>query len=257
MVARLAASAAGGKMAKTLALSYGAPSAARGIAIFFDTQFEVMQASSNTMVAQSGRVLQAAAYGYGIGYITPVAIMAAGQLILGNPLSAIGTVGSAAILSNPIAATCAAAGALFYGYGALTNEERAVLIESIADGLGVGRQLIASIIDFVIGEMKKALDSDTLAELKAAVAEYAALLGCSIADITRALMDRVHVGLGHAYDGAVYIGQGASEALAVVAASGTAIAGKARDQIAGLRSAKDAPDEPLALAADDPDKTAS
>lgn len=250
MVAILASSALAGGIGKALALSYGAPLAARGIQSFFNSQFETMKASDNAMVSQSGRVLEATAFGYGIGYVTPVAIIAAGQLILGNPLGAVGTVGSAIILSNPIAATCAAAGALIYGYSALTDYERERLLESIADGLEVGKQLIASIIDFFIGEMHKALDSNALAQLKAEVAKYAIALGGSIADVTRALIDRVQVGLGHAYDGAAYLGQGAGEALAAVAASGSAIAGSTIDQIAGLMgrqpAVKSIEDQPVA-----------
>ena len=234
MVALLAAPAVAGGVGKAVAMAYGAPVAARGIATFFDTQFQTMKASDNAIVEQTGRILEAATLGYGIGYIAPVAIIAAGQLILGNPLGAIGTVGSAAILANPIAATCAAAGALYYGYAAMTNAERTQLIESLAQGLKVGTQLVLSILDFFLTEMKKALSSDMLSELKASVAEYAATFGNGIADITRTVADKLQMGLSQAYDGAIYLRQNAGEALASAAVSGSALAGKAFDQLSGM-----------------------
>lgn len=259
MVALLAGPIIGGSVVKGLAIAYGAPAAASGIQKFFGTQFQGMKAPDNMMVAQSGRILEATVAGYGIGYVTPVAIMAAGHLILGNPLSALGTIGSAAILSNPIAATCAAAGALFYGYAALTESERAQLIASIASGLAVGEQLIRSIIEFFIAEMKKALDADALAQLKARVAEYALAFGSNIAEVTRALVDRVQVGFGNAYDGVVQLGQGASGAMLSAATSGSAFAGKAIDQITALvvtqGSRKEEPEGSSANPADAASKT--
>lgn len=248
MVALLAGPALAGGVGKAVAIAYGAPLAAREITSFFNTQFHTMKASDNDMVAQTGRVLEATSLGYGVGYIGSVAIIAAGQLILGNPLGAVGTVGSAAILANPIAATCAAAGAIYYGYSALSEDERTELLESVAHGLAVGTQLIRSIIEYFIAEMKKALTSDTLTELKAMVAEYAATFGSNIADITRTLVDKVQSSLGQAYDGAIHIGQSAGGALAAAATSGTALAGKTFGQISNLISGQPAAtEEPVAI----------
>ena len=80
---------------------------------FLDKHIEEMKGSDNPTISRTGRVLEMAKYGFGIGYISSVTIIAVGQLLLGNTLGAVTTVASAAVLSNPIAMTCAAIGAIY------------------------------------------------------------------------------------------------------------------------------------------------
>ena len=73
-----------------------------------DQLLETMKQSENSTVSRTASVIEGAKYGFGIGYITPVIVLAVGQLILGNPLAAAGAVASAAVFTNPIAMTCGA-----------------------------------------------------------------------------------------------------------------------------------------------------
>jgi len=83
---------------------------------FIDDHISQMKTSENDTIAKTGRVIEMAKFGFGLGYMSSVAIIAVGQLILGNPLNAVGTVATAATLTNPIAMTCAAVGAIYYGW---------------------------------------------------------------------------------------------------------------------------------------------
>ena len=202
---------AGGKMAANLAMSYGAKQVgSKALASFFDTHVGGMRKSENEMIARTSRVLEAALVGYGIGYIAPVAIISAGQLILGNPLAAAKVVGTAVILSNPMAATCAAVGALYYGYNALTEPEREQFLRTLEHGLDVGKELIVSLIGFAERLLTQFLNSETLKRLKDMVGEYASIFGKSVADITGSVSDRVvlaaHKASAAAYETAESVG---------------------------------------------------
>lgn len=72
---------------------------------FIDDHIETLKASDNPLIASTGRVLEGAKYGFGVGYMSSVAIIAVGQFLLGNTLAAVGTVLTAATLTNPIAMT--------------------------------------------------------------------------------------------------------------------------------------------------------
>ena len=74
-----------------------------------------MQESENITVSRTGKVLEGAKFGFGLGYAAPIIAIATGQMLLGNPLSVITTVATAATISNPIAMTCASIGAIYYG----------------------------------------------------------------------------------------------------------------------------------------------
>ena len=150
-----------------------------------------MKGSDNLTISRTGRVLEAAKTGFGIGYLTPVVIIATGQLILGNSLSAVTTVATAATLTNPIAMTCAATGAIFYGWWALSDQERNELLEKLSDGLQVGVELIKSAIGFVIDKMKELFETKHLNELKNYICDAAGLFGKTLGDITNKLSDKV------------------------------------------------------------------
>ena len=157
---------------------------------FLDRHIADLQASDNPTVARTGRVMMAAKAGFGIGYITSVVVIATGQLLLGNTLSAtLGTVLTAVTLTNPIAMTCAAIGAIYYGWNALSDQERNDIIEKLTNDLKVGAELIKSLIRFVVDKTKEFLSSENLKEIKVFVANAAAGFGKSLGDITKKMAD--------------------------------------------------------------------
>jgi hypothetical protein len=163
---------------------------------FINEHIDNLKLSENHVVSSTGRVLEGAKFGFGLGYLSSVAIIAVGQLILGNNLivgavSAIGTVGSAAILANPVAMTCGAIGAICYGWAALTEQEKDVILTRIQTGLEVGMELIKSLIGFVTKKMAEFLDSKQYEELKEFVKNQAAKFGKSLFDITKSASDLV------------------------------------------------------------------
>ena len=147
----------------------------------------------NPTLASTGRVLEAAKFGFGLGYMSSMAIIAAGQLLLGNPLLAAGAVATGVTLSNPMAMTCAAVGAIYYGWGALSDAERASILERLAVGLEMGIELLKSLIDFVVRKVKEGFSSKQLTEFKAFIKTQAAQFGTSLYDVTHAVGDLVRV----------------------------------------------------------------
>ena len=145
--------------AKAVAGLYGI---ATDINDHLNRHIEDMKSSNNATVSRTGRVLEMAKFGFGIGYLSSVTIIAVGQFLLGNTLAAVTTVATAATLSNPIAMTCAAVGAIIYGWGALDDQEKNDILARLANGLEIGVELIKSVIAFVIATAKEVLDSKTL-----------------------------------------------------------------------------------------------
>jgi hypothetical protein len=62
-------------MAKSIMALYGVVSDLNG---FLNDHIEKMAASENATIARTGRVIQGAKFGFGIGYIVPVAVIAVG-----------------------------------------------------------------------------------------------------------------------------------------------------------------------------------
>jgi len=166
-------------------------SVSKSIDDFIDEHIEKMKEAQNPTVSRTGRVLEMAKYGFGIGYITPVIIIAGGQLILGNSLAAITTVATAATLSNPIAMTCAAIGAIYYGWNALSDQEKSEMLEKLSQGLEIGIELIKSVIRFVIDKTKEIWNSENLAEIKKNISSAAAVFGKTLGDVTHKISDVV------------------------------------------------------------------
>lgn len=48
-----------------------------------------MKQSANVTISRTGKVLEGAKSGFAIGYVTPLAVIAVGQFILGNPLTVV------------------------------------------------------------------------------------------------------------------------------------------------------------------------
>ena len=173
-------------MAKAVQSLY---SMAGDINTYLDKHIEEMSASENPTIARSGRVMSMAKYGFGIGYITPVIVISAGQLLLGNTMAAIGTVATAATLTHPSAMTFAAIGAIYYGWGALSNIERNEILEKLSKGLEIGIALITAIVDFVVGKTKELLSSKNFEEMKKLISSAAAVFGKTLGDVTHKLAD--------------------------------------------------------------------
>ena len=151
-----------------------------------------MKQSKNVTIARTGKVLEGAKLGFAIGYVTPLAVIAVGQFILGNPLTAVAA--AATMTCSPIAMTCAAVGAIIYGWNALTPYEREDTLEQISKGLEVGIELIKSIIGFVIERTKAILSSENIEELKKYIGSVAATFGKSLSDVTHKVTDIVSDG---------------------------------------------------------------
>ena len=161
---------------------------------FIDEHLETLKVSDNLLVASTGRVLQAAKYGFGLGYISSVSIIAVGQYLLGNTLAAVATVATAAVLSNPVAMTCAALGAIYYGWNALSEKEREQLLEKLSGGLSIGVELIRSLVEFVIRKSRDLMTPGQLDAFKEFVKSQAALFGKSLFDVTRRVGDLIKDG---------------------------------------------------------------
>lgn len=164
---------------------------ARGVDEGIADVIDSMKGSENSAVSRTGAVLEGAKFGFGIGYITPVIVIAVGQLILGNPLSAVWTGVTAITLSNPIAMTCGAIGAIYYGWQALSNDERNAILLRLMEAFNVGVELIKAMVNFITTTMKELLSAENLAEVKKFLVDAATTFGKSMSDITHAVVDGV------------------------------------------------------------------
>jgi hypothetical protein len=154
---------------------------------FLDKHIEEMKNSQTPTVSRTGRILEAAKFGFGVGYVTPIAAIAVGQLLLGNPLAAAGSVFTTA--TNPIAMTCAAMGAIYYGWGALTDQEREEILERVGRGLEVGVEFIRAVIAFIITKIKEWLSPENLAEIRRYITKAASEFGRTLGDVTGKVSD--------------------------------------------------------------------
>lgn len=158
---------------------------------FLDKHIQEMKKSDNPTVERSGRVLEAAKYGFGIGYTSSIIIIAAGQLLLGNPLTTVVvTAAQAVTLSNPVAMTCAALGALMYGYAALSQKERDELLLKLSNGLEVGIEFIKSVIKFVIKAANDFLGSEYVVAIKSFIKDKAIVFGKRLGQVTGSYKDK-------------------------------------------------------------------
>lgn len=158
---------------------------------YINKHIDNMKNSDNPTISRTGRVLEGAKFGFGIGYITPVVVISVGQLLCGFKLAAVKTVVTAGALSNPVAMTCAALGAIYYGWNALSEQEKQETIEVIEADIKIGAELIKSIIQFVIKKTTDLLSSDNILELKKFVTESAQSFGRTLGDVTGAIKDKM------------------------------------------------------------------
>ena len=154
---------------------------------YIDNHIVELKGSANQTMASTGRVLEGAKFGFGIGFMSYMTIVATGQLILGNELGAAVTVVSAPV--NPLAMSCAAVGAIYYGWGALSIQEQEAMLDRLSKGLELGLELIRAIIGFVIKTLKNLMSSKRLVEFKQDIESQAALFGKSLYNVTHQMAD--------------------------------------------------------------------
>jgi len=196
---------------------------------FIDRHIADLKRSDNPTIASTGRVLEAAKFGFGLGYASSIAIIATGQLLLGNSLNALGTVASGLILTNPVAMTCAAVGAICYGWSALSDKEREAILDRLSVGLEMGIELIKALVDFVIRKTREFLSSKQLAEFKEFIKTQAAQFGKTLYDVTRAMSDMVRGAAEKAGDLAGQAADLTSAAAKKTAGLASSAAGKVAD----------------------------
>lgn len=157
---------------------------------FIDAHIEALKRSSNETIRATGRILEGAKFGFGIGYSTPLMLTAIGQMILGNPLAAAGAVATGATLSNPLAMTCGAIGAIYYGWTALTESERNQIISRIVEAFSVGTELVKAVAGYVLSTLGEFLSNEKLETYKKFIADSAGYFGRTLGDVTCSIKDR-------------------------------------------------------------------
>lgn len=158
---------------------------------FLDGHIDEMKRNASATVRATGAVLEGAKFGFGVGYVAPLVLMSIGQLILGNPLAAGVTVLSGLALSNPIAMTCGATGAIFYGWKALSEEERNGIVNRVAEVFEIGVEFIKAVVGYLLNTLRSLISSEVMGEFKRFVTETANGFGRSFGDISRSIKDRL------------------------------------------------------------------
>lgn len=161
------------------------------VSTWMDKHIQDMQASDNVTISRTGKVLEGAKYGFGLGYIAPITVIAVGQFLLGNTLASAATMGTAATFTNPIAMTCAAVGAIYYGWSALSDDERADALDKLSKGLEIGIELIKSVIRYVVEGLSALMSSKHLAEFKEFISDGAKRFGKTLYDVTHDVTDKL------------------------------------------------------------------
>lgn len=175
-------------IAEALAALYGVASTFNE---FIDKQIESMKNSTKEAVQTCGRLLEGAKFGFGLGYIAPIIILATGQLLLGNPLAAAVTVTTGATLTNQMAMTSAAIGAIYFGWDALSDDERQNILDRLTEDLVAGVELVKAVIRYVIDFMRDALTSNSIDEIREFISKAAGEFGKTFSEVSRAIKDKV------------------------------------------------------------------
>jgi hypothetical protein len=173
-------------LTKALKAIYGTASALNE---FMDTHIAALKASENATISRTGELLGEAKTGFMIGYVTPIAVVAVGQLLLGNPLTAV--VSGVGMAVSPVAITCAAVGAIWMGWNALAPGEQAKILELVRDGLGLSVTLVASVIEFVVRQAQVLYGKSQTSVLREMVRAEAANFGKTLAQVTGSAVDAV------------------------------------------------------------------
>jgi hypothetical protein len=169
----------------TLAQLYGFASSAAQFAV---SHIDTLKAADNPLANRCGLILEAVVQGFGVGSETALVLIGIGQSLLGNPLTG-GTV--AVATTNPVVLTCAAIGAVHYGWNALSEGERNGVLSSVGTAFGVGIEFARALADLAISTIRALMSAANYAELRRYVTEAAAAFGLRFSDITGALGDRL------------------------------------------------------------------
>lgn len=173
-------------MGKAIVALYGI---SKNINDFMDEHIDSMKKSDNVSISRVGSVLEGAKFGFGLGYLTSMIVMAGGQLLLGNTLAAISTVTA---VTNPVAMTCAAVGAIYFGWTALNEAERDAIVQKLIAGFEVGSELIRAIFNSIVEKFKAFANSEWLKDLRKIVGEAAGHFGRKFSDISGKVKDKVY-----------------------------------------------------------------
>jgi phage-related protein len=154
-----------------------------------NSMIDELKSSQNITINRVGRVLEGAKAGFLLGYVTPSILTAVGvALTTGDLLIAVG--GGIGVLSNPVAGVCAAVGAVYFGWKALSEKERDSILSQVGEFLNVGYELIKSVINLALKLMKNLLTTDNLNELRESVSDAAESVGRHLSDITHSARDK-------------------------------------------------------------------
>lgn len=193
-----------------LAGQYGFHNAAQ----FILEHIETLKQADNLLANRCGQVVEGVVTGFGTGADTGALLVGLSQALLGNPLT-VGSVATAAI--NPIAMTCAAIGAVHYGWNALNDREREAILKLVSNAFNVGIELIRSIAHFALDLIRSLLSKENLDEIRKLVASVAATFGNTLSHVTRRLRDR------------------ASEAASAVSGTASYLTAAARNRLPSIR----------------------
>ncbi len=172
---------------ETLAHAYAfAGSAAR----FAVDHIETLKQADNVLANRCGLVLEAANAGFGVGQETALLLIGVGQGLLGNPLTGAAVVGT----GNPVVMTCAAIGAIHYGWRAMSDEDRSALLATVGRAFDVGVELLRAIGNFAYDLVQSLMSRENIEELKRLVSAAAETFGRHLSDITRHLSDKLKEG---------------------------------------------------------------
>jgi len=188
---------------KMLAQLYGFAGNAAQFAV---GHIETLKQADSVLANRCGQVLEAANAGFGVGAETSLILIGVGQGLLGNPLTTASSISAGA---NPVVMTCAAIGAIHYGWNAMSDSEREALLANVSGAFKVGVEFIRSVTRFAMDVIHALMSRDNLEELRKLVASVAGTFGRHLSDITRALSDRV-------LEGARYFSGAASGAATLV-----------------------------------------
>ena len=155
-----------------------------------DSMIDNLKANENLTINRVGRTLEGIKFGFLLGYVSPSILTAVGVCLTGGDLLFAAGAGIA-VLGNPVAATCAAVGAVFFGWKALSDNEREQILSRVGKFLNVGWEQIKAVVEFAIKLMKDLFTADNLKEIKETVAEAALAVGGHISDITKSVRDKV------------------------------------------------------------------
>lgn len=154
---------------------------------FIVSHIATLRGADNALVSRCGEVLAAVREGFGVGGEHSLMVIAVGQTLLSGGVVPVGGVVS---LSNPITMTCAAIGAIHYGWNALSEQEKAAILSSVATMFATGIESVRSVANFVLNTIKILLSKENLAALKKFASDGAAYFDRCIGDISRTITDR-------------------------------------------------------------------